>query len=68
MEKDFFTIEHIVSKLDEYKDGYDLCGCEMSTEDAEEVIDLINDGYTEDEAINLVLCGIYDVISEGWED
>lgn len=68
MEKDGFTINMILSKLEEYKDGYDLGGVELTSEDAEDVINLINEGYTEDNAINLVLNGIYDVLSEGWED
>lgn len=68
MEKDGFTINMILSKLEEYKDGYDLGGVEITEEDAERVIDLINDGHTESDAIDIVLCEIYDVISEGWED
>lgn len=67
MEKDEFTIEMMLSKLEEYKDGYDLCGVELTREDAERVIDLINEGRTEYDALDVVLCEIYDVISEGWE-
>ena len=67
MEKDGFTIDMILSELNEYKDGYDLGGVEFTDEDAERVIDLINEGRTEDDALDIVLCEIYDVLSEGWE-
>lgn len=63
MEKDGFTINMILSKLEENKRNYDLDGVELTTEDAEDVINLINNGITEDNAINLVLNGIYDVLS-----
>lgn len=68
MEKDGFMINMILSKLEEYKDGYDLGGVELTREDAENVIDLINDGYTEDNAIDTILNGINDVLSDGWGD
>lgn len=67
MKKDGFTINTIMVKLNEYKDGYDLSGIEITREDAEQVIDFINDGYTESNAIDVVLKGIYDVLSDGWE-
>lgn len=67
MEKTNENIEDIQYKLDEYKDGYDLGGVEITKEDAERVINLINDGNTESDAIDIVLGEIYDVISEGWE-
>lgn len=67
MKKTKENIEYIQHQLDYYKCGYDLCGVEITEEDAENVIDLINDNYTEDQAIDEVLNGINDVVSEGWE-
>lgn len=64
MEKTKENIEYIQHRLDYYKDGYDLCGVEITEEDAEDVINLINNGITEDSAINLVLNGINDVLSD----
>lgn len=68
MEKDGFTISLMLSKLEERKSAYDLGGVELTFEDAENVIDLINDGFTEDNAVDLILNGINNVLSEGWED
>lgn len=58
---------HYQNELDERKSMYDLEGVEITEEDAQQVIDFINNGYTEDEAFDAVLMGIRDCVSEGWE-
>ena len=67
MERTKENFDYILRELDYYKDRYDLCGVEITEEDVESVVDLINNGFTEDDAIDVVLDGINDVISEGWE-
>ena len=67
MEKTKEKFDYILHELDYYKDRYDLCGIEITEEDVESVIDLINNGYTEDDAIDDVLDGINSVISDGWK-
>ncbi len=67
MEKTKENFHYILRELDYYKDRYDLCGVEICEEDVESVIDLINNGYTEDDAIDEVLDGINSVISYGWK-
>ena len=67
MEKTKENFDYILSELDYYKDRYDLCGVEITEEDVESVVDLINNGFTEDDAIDVVLDGINSVISDGWE-
>lgn len=60
-------IEDALFYLDDMKDSYDLAGCEISEEDAEQMIDLMKEGMPEDEAADVVLQGIRDVVSQGWE-
>ena len=67
MKKTKENFDYILRELDYNKDRYDLCGVEITEEDVESVVDLINNGYTEDDAIDVVLDGINSVISDGWE-
>ena len=67
MEKTKENFDYILRELDYYKDRYDLSGVEITEEDIESVVDFINNGYTEDDAIDEVLDGINRVISDGWE-
>lgn len=67
MEKTKENFDYILHELDYYKDRYDLCGVEITEEDVESVVDLINNGYTENDAIYEVLDDINRVISDGWE-
>ena len=59
--------ETILSELNEKRKEHDLEGVELTLEDADEVIGLINSGMEKDVAIHQVLNGIYDVLSEGFE-
>jgi hypothetical protein len=59
--------ETILSELNEKRKEHDLEGVELTLEDADEVIDLINSGMEKDAAIHQVLNGIYDVLAEGFE-
>lgn len=59
--------ETILSELNEKRKEHDLEGVELTLEDADEVIGLINSGMEKDAAIHQVLNGIYDVLSEGFE-
>ena len=67
MERTKENFDYILRELDYNKDRYDLCGVEITEEDVESVVDLINNGFTEDDAIDVVLDGINSAISEGWE-
>ena len=67
MEKTKENFDYILHELDYYKDRYDLCGVEITEEDVESVVDLINNGQTENDAIQEVLDGINRVISDGWK-
>lgn len=57
----------ILDKLESEKNKYDLKGVELTLEDAENVIELINGGMTEKDAIAQVLYTISEVLSEGFE-
>lgn len=59
--------EIILSELNEKRKEHDLEGVELTLEDADEVINLINCGMEKDAAIHQVLNGIYDVLAEGFE-
>jgi hypothetical protein len=59
--------EIILSELNEKRKEHDLEGVELTLEDVDEVIDLINSGMEKDAAIHQVLNGIYDVLAEGFE-
>ena len=67
MEKTKENFDYIQRELDYLKVRYNLCDVEITEEDVESVVDLINNGFTEDDAIDVVLDGINDAISDGWE-
>ena len=61
------NIKNILYELDARKCAYDLDGVEITEEDAKQVQVFMKDGASFEEAIDAVLNGIRDVISEGWE-
>lgn len=62
MEKTQENFEYIHHELNYLKDRYDLCGIEITEEDVESVIDLINNSYSKDDAINEVSDSIADIL------
>ena len=60
-------IEDILDELDDRKDAYDLDGVEITEDDALQVQDFMKDGATFEEAVDAVLDGIREVVSQGWE-
>ena len=54
MERTKENFDYILRELDYYKDRYDLCGVEITEEDVESVVDLIDNGFTEDDAIDML--------------
>ena len=56
------TTETIISELERNKHYYDLKGVEITTEDAENVISLIQGGMTMDKAVDEILKGIRDCL------
>lgn len=64
MEKTKENFDYIQRELDYLKVRYDLCDVEICEEDVESVIDLINNGYTEDDVIDEVLDGIANYYNE----
>lgn len=56
------NFDYIQRELEYLKVRYDLCDVEICEEDVESVIDLINNGYTEDDAIDEVLDGIANIL------
>ena len=66
-----YTTEEILSiqrELDEKKRQYELDGVEITQEDAITVLNIMSNGLSKDEAIDEVLNGIYEVISQGYDD
>ena len=66
-----YTNEEILSmqsELDEKKRQYELDGVEITQEDAITVLNIMSNGLSKDEAIDEVLNGIYEVISQGYDD
>ena len=66
-----YTNEEILSiqrKLDEKKRQYELDGVEITQEDAVNVLNMMSNGLTKDKAIDEVLNGIYEVISQGYDE
>jgi hypothetical protein len=59
-------LDGLLGKLNDKKGVYDLEGVELTYEDAQNVVDFITDGMTEDQAVEKVLQGIREVISQGW--
>ena len=55
--------EWILSELNNRKKYYDLDGVEITEEDVENVIELINGGMNELTAITQVLNGIYECLA-----
>ena len=55
-------------ELDEKKRQYELDGVEITPEDAITVLNIMSNGLSKDEAIDEVLNGIYEVISQGYDD
>lgn len=55
-------------ELDEKKRQYELDGVEMTPDDAITVLNMMSSGLSKDEAIDEVLNGIYEVISQGYDD
>ena len=69
--KKIYTNEEILSiqrELDEKKRQYELDGVEITPEDAITVLNIMSNGLSKDDAIDEVLNGIYDVISQGYDD
>jgi hypothetical protein len=60
-------IDGIINELDDCKVAYDLDGVEITEDDAKQVQDFMKDGASFEEAIDAVLSGIREVLSEGWE-
>jgi hypothetical protein len=60
-------INYIISELDSCKGAYDLDGVEITEDDAMQVLDFMKDGASFEEAVDAVLDGIREVLSEGWE-
>ena len=66
-----YTNEEIISiqrELDEKKRQYELDGVEITSEDAVNVLNMMSNGMSKDKAIDEVLNGIYEVISQGYDD
>jgi len=60
-------INYIISELDDCKGAYDLDGVEITEDDALQVLDFMKNGASFEEAVDAVLDGIREVLSEGWE-
>lgn len=66
-----YSNEEILSiqrELDEKKRQHELDGVEITPEDAATVLNMMSNGLSKDEAIDEVLNGIYEVISQGYDD
>ena len=66
-----YTNEEIISiqrELDEKKRQYELDGVEITQEDATTVLNMMCNGMSKDKAIDEVLNGIYEVISQAYDD
>ena len=55
-------------ELDEKKRQYELDGVEITQEDAITVLNIMSNDLSKDEAIDEVLNGIYEVLSQGYDD
>ena len=61
-----YTNEEIFSmqrELDEKKRQYELDGVEITSEDAVNVLNMMSNGLSKDDAIDEVLNGIYEVLT-----
>lgn len=66
-----YTNEEILSiqrELDEKKRQYELDGVEITPEDSITLLNIMSNGLSKDEAVDVVLNGIYEVISQGYDD
>ena len=66
-----YTNEEIISimrVLNEKKRQYELDGVEITQEDAITVLNIMSNDLSKDEAIDEVLNGIYEVLSQGYDD
>ena len=70
MKKNYTNAEiiSIQRELDEKKCQYELDGVEITSEDAVNVLNMMSKGLSKDKAIDEVLNGIYEVISQGYDD
>ena len=66
-EQEESDIDSIIWDLEDLKEGYDLNGVEITEEDAQNVISLMQMGLSKDEAVSHVLEEIRNVVSQGWE-
>ena len=55
-------------ELDEKKRQYELDGVEITQEDAITVLNIMSNGLSKDDAIDEALNGIYEVLSQGYDD
>ena len=55
-------------ELDEKKRQYELDGVEITQEDAITVLNIMSNDLSKDDAIDEVLNGIYEVLSQGYDD
>ena len=53
--------------MEKTKENFDYILRELDYNKDRSVVDLINNGFTEDDAIDVVLDGINSTISDGWE-
>ena len=61
-----YTNEELLSiqrELDENKRQYELDGVEITSEDAVNVLNMMSNGMSKDDAIDEVLNGIYEVLT-----
>ena len=66
-----YTNEEIISmqrELDDKKRQYELDGVEITPEDSITLLNIMSNGLPKDEAVDVVLNGIYEVISQGYDD
>ena len=61
------NIDNILDELEDSKSYFDLDGVEITEEDAQNVISLMQQGMSMDDAISETLNGIRDVVSQGWD-
>ena len=66
-----YSYKEIISiqrELDEKKRQYELDGVEITPEDSITLLNIMSNGLPKDEAVDVVLNGIYKVISQGYDD
>ena len=55
-------------ELDEKRRQYEWDGGEITPEDSITLLNIMSNGLPKDEAVDVVLNGIYEVISQGYDD